>query len=201
MGCRTFVAAIGAMLGACAPADFTFAEGDGGGPDAVGSDASVDSSLTDAAIDAAVDGGSDSGASDGSSGAVTYSQTFAGNVPTAAQCTAWQNFRLALSGTYTKLTFSGSNDPTGITCTGIAASQLCTDLHNGTTTTSAISCGGTAFSIGSCGSDVAIGNVGQVCMCFTAYNYQLTPCAGFGGAIDASSCGSETQTLTLTCSP
>ena len=52
--------------------------------------------------------------------------------------------------TYTTVTLRGSNNPTGVTCTGASANTICQALRTGTAM-SGISCGGRTWNIGGCG--------------------------------------------------
>ena len=158
------------------------------------------------------DGGPDTGPSSDSASdapsdtnpnAVTYSQMFSGGQVADAQCAAWDNFRLALSGTYTSITLSGSNDPVGITCTGVVANELCNGLHTGAAQ-SMLACGSHGWTVKNCGGDdwAITPTEGDPCTCISSANaYVLAPCTGsqYWGAIDAMTCSSLTQTMTLTC--
>ncbi|HSQ67678.1 MAG TPA: hypothetical protein VLM85_30920 [Polyangiaceae bacterium] len=132
--------------------------------------------------------------------AITFSQSFTQNVTATTQCTAWNTFRSTLTGTYSSITLSGSNDPTGRTCTGATANTLCQALHNNTPV-SAVSCGGYTWATGTCGGGIELSADGTICVCSTP-GYCTRPCintnANWGG-IATDTCSAPTQTVTVTC--
>ena len=136
--------------------------------------------------------------------AVIFSQAFTTNQTATTQCTAWNTFRSALSGTYTSITMSGTFDTTGHTCTGTNANTLCQALHNGTTVTN-LSCGGYIWNIvTNCGSGVTLASNGadNACACLTAADYSVRPCIATTvnwGSINTAACPPPSQTLTVSC--
>jgi len=136
---------------------------------------------------------------------VTYSQSFSYGVasgPGTAQCTAWTSFRSSLTGTYTKLTLTGSRDTTGVTCTGAPANTICRALGSGTTTN--ISCDGRTWRVAECTGgggtnwELSAGSSGT-CGCF--WGWAARPCMGsasWGGAA-TDVCDGPSQTLTVKC--
>ncbi len=129
-----------------------------------------------------------------------YSESFVGGMTPDLQCTAWQSYRAALSGPYTLVTIRGTYDPTGVSCSGSTANQICQALRNGTTTT--ISCGGRNWNIGPCGSGIELNSSTQTgdCGCWNP-DYIVRPCIGndnWGGA-NTDTCGAPSQTLEVVC--
>src|SRR5678815_6126124 len=68
----------------------------------------------------------------------------------AGLCTAWNNFRASLTGTYSKITLRGSGYSGGVTCGGANANTLCQALRTGSTVTS-LACDGNTWNVGECG--------------------------------------------------
>ncbi len=133
--------------------------------------------------------------------AIIFSDAFTQNVTPTTQCTDWQNFRAKLTGTYSSVTISGSNDTVGRTCTGSSANTICQALHN-KTTVSALSCGGFFWNVYlSCGSDVEISADNSTCTCTSSGGYDVRPCIGNlnWGGINGVTCTAPSQTLTVTC--
>jgi len=130
--------------------------------------------------------------------AVTYSQSFTVNVTPTTQCTAWTAFQASLTGTYSSITISGTNDTTGRTCTGTGANTLCQALHN-SGTVSNLSCGGYMWNVDSCGG-VELTADGMACYC-TDPGYNVRPCIGNynWGGVNTASCTPPSQTITVTC--
>jgi hypothetical protein len=128
--------------------------------------------------------------------------------PGDAQYDDWLSYRAGLPATGVLfVTISGSQDPTGITCSDpVAAQQIADAMRNMTTTT--VSCDGNDWSVfaGSCQAvgcalpdndlEITINNSG--CNCSTTYT--LRP--GIGnenwGGIAGPTCDAATQTLTFT---
>ena len=119
--------------------------------------------------------------------------------PDALECDAWNEYRdnLSSSFTYTKVTLKGSNNETGVSCTGAQADQLCQAVRQGIAV-SVGSCDGRNWSVGEC-SGVEINANGGVCGCSTGY--VARPClfnGNFGG-IDGSTCGAVAQRIDVLC--
>jgi hypothetical protein len=131
----------------------------------------------------------------------TYSESFTTLVVATQQCTDWNNWRAGLTGTYTSITLSGSNDTTGRTCTGAAASTLCQALHDGTKVID-LSCGGFTWSVDFCsGMTWELTADGAACTC-TNPGYNIRPCInsnGDWGGITTKTCAAPSQTLSVTC--
>ena len=131
----------------------------------------------------------------------TYSESFTTLQVATTQCTAWNTWRAGLTGTYTSVTLSGSNDTTGRTCTGSAANTLCQALHNGTTAKN-VSCGGYTWNVDFCsGMTWELTADGAACNC-TNPGYNIRPCIntnGDWGGIDTKTCSAPSQTLSVTC--
>ena len=131
----------------------------------------------------------------------TYSESFTTLQVATAQCIDWNTWRAGLTGTYTSVTLSGSNDPTGRTCTGSGANTLCQALHNGTTVSS-LSCGGYTWNVDFCsGMTWELTADNAACNC-TNPGYNIRPCIntnGDWGGINTKTCGAPSQTLSVTC--
>ena len=130
----------------------------------------------------------------------TYSESFTTLQVATAQCTDWNNWRASLTGTYTSVTLSGSNDPTGRTCTGPGANTLCQALHNGTTVN--VSCGGYTWNVDYCsGMTWELTADNAACTC-TNPGYNVRPCIntnGDWGGITTKTCAAPSQSISVTC--
>ena len=132
--------------------------------------------------------------------AVTFSQSFTQGQIASAQCTVFNAFRAQLTGTYTSITMSGSNDLVGHTCTGAGANTLCQALRTGTPVT-ALSCGGNNWYIDTCAGALEITSDGAACTCKTP-GYAVRACLssnGDWGGVNSATCNGPTQTMTVTC--
>ena len=131
----------------------------------------------------------------------TYSESFTNLVVATQQCTDWNAWRAGLTGTYTSVTLSGSNDTTGRTCTGSGANTLCQALHN-STTVSNLSCGGYTWNVDFCsGMTWELTADNAACTC-TNPGYNIRPCIntnGDWGGITTQTCAAPSQTLSVTC--
>ncbi|CAF1420502.1 unnamed protein product [Adineta ricciae] len=130
--------------------------------------------------------------------ASTYSDVFTNGItPTTAQCTAWREFKNALTcATYSKVRMYGSNDPIGITSTDSSvATALAIALRYNTTITTVLN--GVTWRVGACGSGYEISATGTICSCPTGYT--IRPCIGSSnwGGINSATCGAATQTMSL----
>lgn len=133
-------------------------------------------------------------------GGVTFSQSFTHLAIATAQCSVWTTFRSNLTGTYTSITISGSNDSVGHTCTGAGANTLCQALHNGTIVSN-LSCGGYGWYVDNCSGGLELTADGASCSC-TNPGYNARPCLntnGDWGGVKTASCSAPTQTITVTC--
>ena len=114
-------------------------------------------------------------------------------------CYAWAEFRedVGEHEGYTRITMSGSNDPVGVSCTGLAADQLCWTLSSGEDTS--VECDGETWTVGPCGGGIEI-TTGLYCNC-DAYGYAVRPCMGshMWGGIAGDTCGAPSQALTVSC--
>jgi hypothetical protein len=175
-------------------------DGDHGPPDAAGESHSDASDLdVRASEDAAADGAVDGSVTDGS---VTFSASFsagASTSSTAPQCIAWESFRAKLTGTYSAVTVSGTQDVAGVTCEGSAANLLCHALHDATTITN-LPCGGRSWSVGQCDGALELNADSAFCMCKKA-TYNVAPCyAGVEwGGVNTDNCPPPSQTANVTC--
>jgi hypothetical protein len=133
---------------------------------------------------------------------VTYTDSFTNNVTATTQCTDWKAFQAALTGSYTSITISGSNDTTGKTCTGTTANTLCQAIHSSGTVTGTL-CNGNTWAVGTCGSGTEVTATTSVCSC-TANGYYVRPCIGTNanwGSVNATTTCfyPPSQTLTVVC--
>ncbi len=131
-----------------------------------------------------------------------YSEFFRSGSTSTAQCTVWNTWRASLTGTYSKVTLKGSNDPVGVSCTGSSANTICQSLRTGSPL--GVSCGGRSWvisGIGSCGDGVELNANGSICQCNVGYT--VRPCIGNAnwGAINGEACGANDQTMTVVCQP
>ena len=141
-----------------------------------------------------------------------YNQSFTSGVTPTTQCTAWNTFRSTLLSTYTyrSVTFSGSLDVPGITCSDpTVTTAVANALRTGSTYTGTFTVGSTTHSIGvglGCGSGCSSTavefyiDVSGTCTCLaTAASHDLRPDIGnlnWGGI--GTICSAPTQTLIVT---
>ena len=139
-----------------------------------------------------------------------YSHQFVGGTvycPGDLQYDDWLSYRAGLPASgVTSITISGSQDPTGITCSDPVAAQQIADAMRDSVSTS-VSCGGNTWVIlaGACqtgcgvpDNDLTITINDSGCSCGATYS--LRPGIGNSnwGGIAGASCSAPTQTLTLT---
>ncbi len=131
---------------------------------------------------------------------VSYSQAFTTGATPVAQCTAWNTFRTSLTGTYSTVTLSGSNDLVGRSCTGSGANTICQALRNGTALTSFV-CGAYTWNVGTCGNGMELSAQAGNCTCISSASYTVRPCINNlnWGGVNTTNCGAASQTLTVTC--
>jgi hypothetical protein len=133
----------------------------------------------------------------------TWTESFTSGVTSdtsSPQCASWNMFRAKLTGTYSKVTISGSSDPTGVSCNGPTADTICKALASGTTLGS-VSCDGRSWQVGVCGptSSFELSANGDMCAC--KLGYVARPCIGnsnWGGA-GTDTCSGPTQSITVKC--
>ena len=157
---------------------------EGSAPDAGGTDAAEP--LDVATVPDAADAGA------------VYSEAFTGGLTPGSQCSTWTSFRASLTGTYSKISLSGSRDAAGRTCAGATADSLCYALHAGTTL-GPVSCDGNTWEVAAITStQVALRADDGTCQSIA---YEASPCAAnsFWGGIDGPNCGPPSQTITVTC--
>jgi hypothetical protein len=131
--------------------------------------------------------------------AVTFSQAFTTLQIATSQCTAWTTFRSQLTGTYSSITISGTNDTTGRTCTGTNANTLCQALHNNTATS--VTCGSYTWHTDQCTGGLELTADNSTCTCANP-GYNVRPCLntnGDWGGVNTASCSAPSQTITVTC--
>jgi len=127
-----------------------------------------------------------------------YSEAFTEGVPAAPQCLSWDTFRTGLAdNNYTRITIRGSNDPTGITCVGQEARQICQALKTGSP--AAVVCGSRVWRVGTCGG-VELSAEGTICQCQDP-GYVVRPChpEASWGAVNSATCSPPTQTIEVVC--
>ncbi|MBI4703260.1 MAG: hypothetical protein HY744_19255 [Deltaproteobacteria bacterium] len=130
-------------------------------------------------------------------GGVVFSEQFSQGQTPSGQCTAWNTFRAALVGNYSKITISGTYDLTGVSCTGPNANALCQALRNNQTLS--LTCDGRNWQTGQCNA-IELSAAGSICQCPNA-QYIVRPCIGnnnWGGA-NTATCNGPTQVLTVRC--
>ncbi|CAF3316223.1 unnamed protein product [Rotaria socialis] len=133
------------------------------------------------------------------SNAIVYSQSFSSGTTPSSQCTAWTTFRALLVGTsYTSLTISGSNDPTGITLTNAVYVNAIAQALRTYSTYGPVSSNSYSWQVGGCGSGPELTATGCICCCNTGYT--VRPCIGNSnwGGVNSNACSAGSQTLTVT---
>jgi hypothetical protein len=116
---------------------------------------------------------------------------------TAGQCNNWNAFRASLASSgYTSVTIKGSNDMTGVTCTGPNANTLCQALRTGGS--ASVVCNARTWTVGMCGG-VEISASGA-CVCTTPA-YTVRPCINNlnWGGINTTNCGAPSQAMSVIC--
>lgn len=139
--------------------------------------------------------------------AVVWSDSFTYNISaTSTQCTKWNNFRASIQSTttYSKITIRGSRDTVGVSCAGTSANTLCQALRAGTIISTAISCGGRGWTIGTCGGGLELSANGNTCSCTNgsySTGYVARPCiANYNwGGVNGTTCTAPTQTIEVVC--
>ena len=130
---------------------------------------------------------------------IVYSQSFTSGGTPSSQCTAWTSFQaLLVNRTYSSLTLSGSNDPTGITLnSGTIVANIASSLRTNTAY-GPVTSNGYSWMVGSCGGGFEITATGGICGCSTGYT--VRPCIGNSnwGGMNGATCGGITQTLIVT---
>ncbi len=133
-------------------------------------------------------------------GGVTFTGAFTTGV-VSPHCAAWNTFRSQLTGTYSSITISGSNDLVGRTCTGAPANTICQALKNGTTLSNVV-CGSYTWYVSTCAGGIEVGADTSTCFCQATTGYVARPCLvgnGDWGGVNTKSCGAPSQTMTVRC--
>lgn len=129
-----------------------------------------------------------------------FSQDFPAFQSAPAQCDAWNDYidNQLVNGSYSRVSLSGSLDPTGVTCGDPnAATQLCTALHNHVF--AQVFCDGRTWSVGGCGG-MEITTDSFVCTCTPFNSHDVRPCTGFQwGGMQSDTCAPPSQNLTVVC--
>ena len=134
-------------------------------------------------------------------GAVFSDNYFQFQSPTGAQCDSWNLFRATqlTNGTYNSVTFSGSFDPFGVTCSDpAAATQICQALHNGSF--ASVFCNGHSWKVGECGG-IVFDLDADICFCDFGAGHAIRPCIfneNWGG-VNTATCGAPSQNITISC--
>jgi hypothetical protein len=136
---------------------------------------------------------------------ITYTTTFLEDTaPTEQQCADWNAFLASLSaGTaFSSITLSGSEDPTGVTCSGPAADEIAQALRSGTPLSR--DCNGRTWFVGA-GTDCNANGefavelaLDSACDC-AEFAYSVRPCIGNvnWGGVNTPNCPGPTQTITV----
>jgi len=133
-----------------------------------------------------------------------YSEDFTqgtGYSPGSAQYDNWLAFRAGLTGTYTSITISGTNDGTGRSCSVPAtATQIANALNTGTTLTT--TCDGNTWRVGTCGTGIELNSgTSNICQCGSAATYTVRPTLSPGnrnwGGVNSATCNGPSQTMTV----
>lgn len=126
--------------------------------------------------------------------AVVYSKVFTtAQNPPAQHCTDWTAYRAAIPSNATSITIKGSQDTTGLTCTGSTATQIVQNLKSGASFS--VMCNGKTWTTGDC-SGIELSAEG-FCTCNS--QHVLRPCipSSSWGGVGTTSCGAPTQTMTV----
>jgi hypothetical protein len=137
---------------------------------------------------------------------IQYSQKFTGGKvydASSIQCTAWKTFQAALTGSYSSIRMSGTNDPTGVECAGAEADTLCKAMHDGTA--ASVPCNGRTWAVlppaNGCGQGLMLTADGNSCQCEST-GYTVTPCIvttpNWGG-VNTATCSPPSQQMTVIC--
>ncbi len=131
---------------------------------------------------------------------VIYTENFPNGTLSSSsqQCLDWNTFRGKLTGTFTGIKITGTNDQVGISCTGSSANTICQALHNNTTVS--VACNGHTWQTGPCGNGQELSADGTTCQCDNP-GYIVRPCINNlnWGGVNTNTCGAPTQTMTVTC--
>jgi hypothetical protein len=116
------------------------------------------------------------------------------------QCDSWNDFRAnqLTSGSYGRVSVSGTFNSTGVTCDDpAAATQICQALHSGGF--ASLFCNGHSWNVGQCGGVELSVDTG-VCFCNSGGVDTVRPCLGDEwGGLNTSTCFAPSQTMTVVC--
>jgi hypothetical protein len=133
-----------------------------------------------------------------------YTHAFTQGQSSPVLCDAWNTFRANLNGPYTSIVLRGSNDPTGVECTGPDADTLCKALKDNKAVTIE-HCGGgdrnwvTSLCLGQIALSALINNEGLYACSCAPHGYTARPCSGKDWGGINGSCGGASQTITVIC--
>lgn len=130
-----------------------------------------------------------------------YTEAFTGGVTPTTQCTAWTTYIGGLGSSYSSMTFNGSNDSVGYTCSTASVVNNMAGALKAKTSYSA-SCNGHTWA--TCPSDTDELWIDPPSLCSGADcpnpGYILRPCIGNTnwGGVKTATCSPPSQTMTLT---
>ncbi|MCP4697917.1 MAG: PKD domain-containing protein [Gammaproteobacteria bacterium] len=129
---------------------------------------------------------------------VVYEESFTGEASYGSgtpQYDNWISFRGQLNTTVSSVTISGSNDPTGVSCTDpTVAQQLATALFDGSDS-GFLACNGRNWNVGTCGSAIEFNATGNLCVCSSGYTLRPSINHRDWGGIGSTTCNASSQTL------
>ncbi|PKP56283.1 MAG: hypothetical protein CVT88_10365, partial [Candidatus Altiarchaeales archaeon HGW-Altiarchaeales-1] len=135
---------------------------------------------------------------------VVFSESFIYGQTASAQCTTWNTFRGQIDSDtiYTKITISGSNDATGVSCTGPTANTICHALN--TLTEGIWMCDGHNWSLCNRYTGELWLDPPSLCSGANCPNpgYIIRPCFSHSccwGGVNTSTCNGPNQTMTVVC--
>lgn len=132
-----------------------------------------------------------------------FSEDFVQYETPYAQCTSWNTFRSALTGSsYNSITMSGTFAPLGVTCNDpTRATQICQALRTGSS--ASVSCNGRVWNVGNCGNGVELSASHGICQCsYSGAGYTARPCGGYydWGGVGTPTCYyAPDQNITIHC--
>jgi cysteine-rich repeat protein len=135
-------------------------------------------------------------ADDCTSNGIFYKGEFLAGQDSPQQCQDWDAWRAQLQGfEFSRVAMWGTEDQTGIECTGPQADTLCQALATGGVANE--NCDGRSWTVGDC-TGVELSASGQ---CSCSVGYTIRPCIGFGffGGVNTDSCSPPSQTIEVVC--
>ncbi|MBD3260062.1 hypothetical protein GF371_05570, partial [Candidatus Woesearchaeota archaeon] len=129
-----------------------------------------------------------------------FRENFVSGQTATSQCNSFKSFKASLSSgkTYTRAIMNGTNDVTGVICTGSNANTICQNIRSNAS--GSVSCAGNTWNFGACGAGREV-NINQtICQCPNP-GYVFRPCitnSNWGG-INTATCGGPTQNMSIIC--